>query len=133
VRGPHRFAAAGADVGACDEPTDATSDLDTERCEMHDPRANRALQPYNDADSAEVLEEAVNTLVLLRAPMWLGDAALSTSVLVTLAGEAEGRLRDAVAVARDQGYSWEEIARSLGTGVSTARRRYGDHGQDRWA
>lgn len=109
---------------------DATSDLDTERYEMHDPRSNRALHPDNDADSAEILNEAVSALVLLRAPMWLGDAAVTTSVLVTLASEAEGRLRDAVAVARDQDHDWEEIARSLGTSVSTARRRYGDHGQD---
>jgi DNA-directed RNA polymerase specialized sigma24 family protein len=129
VRGTHRFAAARADVGASDEPMDATSDLDMERCA----RANGALHPYNDADSAEVFEEAVSALVLLRAPMWLGDAAVTTSVLVTLAREAKDRLRDAVVAARDQDYSWEEIARSLGTSVSTARRRYGDHGQDRWA
>ena len=97
---------------------------------MHDPRSNRALHPDNDADSAEILDEAVSALVLLRAPMWLGDAAVTTSVLVTLASEAEGRLHDAVAAARDQDHNWEEIARSLGTSVSTARRRYGDHGQD---
>jgi len=100
---------------------------------MHDPRANRSLHPYNDADSAEVMEEAVSALVILRAPLWLGDAAVTSSVLVTLAREAQGRLRDAVAAARDQDYSWEEIARHLGTSVVVARRRYGDHGQDSWA
>lgn len=120
-----------ADMGSGDEPMDATSDLHPERWQMHDPRANRALRPYNDVDSAEVFGEAVSALVLLRAPMWLDDAAVTTSVLVTLAGEAEGRLRDAVAAARDQDHSWEEIAHSLGTSVLIARRRYGDHGQDR--
>ncbi|MDQ1394206.1 MAG: hypothetical protein QOF30_3183, partial [Acidimicrobiaceae bacterium] len=31
---------------------------------------------------------------------------------------------DAVADARDQGYTWDEIADRLATSVSTARRRY---------
>lgn len=107
------------------EPLD--TEFDGERWEPRDPRSNRAQHPYNDTDSADVVEEAITTLVFLRAPMWLGDAAVTASLLVSLVSEAESRLHGAVAEARDQDYSWEEIACHLGTSVSTARRRYSVH------
>jgi transposase-like protein len=59
-----------------------------------------------------------------RAPSWLGDPGPTISVLVSLVYEAESRLDDAVADARDHGYSWDQIADRLGTSVTTARRRY---------
>jgi hypothetical protein len=119
----HRFGAVSADVGARSKPVYA--EFDGERWESCNPRSNRALHPYNDNDSAEIVEEAVRALISVRAPMWRGDGAVTTSVLVSLAREAEGCLFDAVADARDQDYSWEEIARHLGTSERSARRRYG--------
>lgn len=95
-----------------------------------DPRRDRTVYPYTDADTATVVDQAVTTLVVLRAPMWLGDAGPTISVLVSLVGEADSRLYDAVADARDQGYSWDQVASRLATSVSTARRRCGPY--SRW-
>jgi hypothetical protein len=107
----------------------AVPDLDRP-WEMSDPRRDRTLHPYTDADTATVIDQAVTTLVLLRAPMWLGDPGPTISVLVSLATEADSRLYDAVADAADQGYSWDQVAFRLDTSVATARRRYGSY--SRW-
>ena len=48
----------------------------------------------------------------------------AVSCLVSLAVEADDRLHDAVADARDQRYSWDEIAQRLATSTTTARRRF---------
>jgi hypothetical protein len=90
-----------------------------------DPRRNETAIPYTDDDSAVLIGEAVRMLTIFRAPMALGDAGATVSVLVSLAVEATDRLHDAVADAHDQGYTWEEIADRLATSVTTARRRYG--------
>ncbi len=87
--------------------------------------------PYADDDSAWALDEAVLSLVRLRAPTWLGDAGPRVSALVSLTGEAESLLFDAVTDARDQGYTWEQIASRLATTAGSARRRYAAY--VRWA
>jgi hypothetical protein len=89
-----------------------------------DPRRDNTTIPYTDADSAELIDQAATALVLLRAPMALGDAATTISVLVSLAAEANDRLHDAAADARDQGYTWDQIAERLATTATTARRRH---------
>jgi hypothetical protein len=43
----------------------AVPDLDRP-WEMSDPRRDRTLHPYTDADTATVIDQAVTTLVLLR-------------------------------------------------------------------
>jgi hypothetical protein len=98
--------------------------------ELCDPRRDRTLRAYTDADTGTVVDQAVTALVVLRAPMWLGDAGPTISVLVSLVGEADSRLYDAVADARDQGYSWDQVASRLATSVATARRRYAPY--SRW-
>ncbi len=92
-----------------------------------DPRRDGAMFPFTDEESASVVDEAVASLVLLRAPMWLGDCGARVSVLVSVAAQAGELLFDAVAAARDQGYTWDQIAGRLGATASTARRRYGGH------
>jgi hypothetical protein len=52
------------------------------------------------------------------------------SFLASLIAEAQARLPDAVADARDRDYTWPEIAGRLAVGASTVRRRYG--GYTRW-
>jgi hypothetical protein len=89
-----------------------------------DPRRDRTAIPYTDDKSYKLIDDAAYTLTIFRAPMSFGDAGAAVSVFVSLAVEAEGRLHDAVADARDQGYTWDEIARRLATSESTARRRY---------
>ena len=94
------------------------------------PAQNDAMVPYTGEDTAVVVDEAVASLVLLRAPMWLGDAGPTISVLVSLAAEVEDLLFEAVADARDQDYTWDEIAARLASTASTTRRRYA--GYTRW-
>ena len=98
--------------------------------EPADPRRDRALIPYTDNDTTELIDQAAVTLVLLRAPMWLGDAGPTISVLVSLAAETDSLVFDAVADAKDQGYTWAQIATRLATTAATARRRYAPY--TRW-
>jgi hypothetical protein len=69
-----------------------------------------------------VVGDAVTLLVLLRAPMRLGDEGPAISVLRSIIIQAEDLLFDAVAGARDQGYTWDEIAGRLACSTATARR-----------
>lgn len=95
------------------------------RWEFSDPRRDDTAIPYTDADTVGVVDGAVDLLVVFRCPLGLGDAGAVLSCLVSLIAEADGRLADAVADARDQGYGWDDIAARLAIGVATARRRYG--------
>jgi hypothetical protein len=104
-------------------PLVAMADLDR-GWQRHDPCRDRTLVPYTDADTAAVVEAAVASLVMVRAPMWLGDPGPTISVLVSVAAEADSRLGDAVADSRDRGYSWDQIAGRLAVSVGTARCRY---------
>ena len=75
-------------------------------------------------DSAAVLAEALDSLGLMRFPLSLGDATVELHCLTSLLAETEARIADAVAEARDQDHSWEEIATCLGISPSAARRRF---------
>ena len=100
-----------------------TPDLDR-GWELADPHRDRTLHPYTDADTVAIVDRAAAGLVVVRAPMWLGDPGPTISVLVSLGAEVAGRVDDAVADARHQGYSWDQIASRLATTVATARRRH---------
>lgn len=92
-----------------------------------DPRRRYPDSPLVDCDSEAVLAAAVNDVILLRSPMWSGDAGATLHAVATLAAEIERWLPDAVADARDQGYRWHEIAQLLGIPAGTARRRFAHH------
>lgn len=92
--------------------------------DMTDPRRDRSEIPHTDAASEALVDELVDTLIIFRCPMGLGDAGATISVLASLQAEIAIRLPDAVADARDQGYTWDEIAMRLATTASAARHRY---------
>ena len=92
-----------------------------------DPRRCFPSHPLVDDDSEAVVAFAVNDLVLLRSPMWSGDAGALLHALASLSAEMDAWLPDAVADAHSRGYSWSEIARLIGVRPATARRRFGDH------
>lgn len=96
-----------------------------------DPRRDGTVIPHTDDDTAALIDQALESLVLLRSPMHLGDAAATISALVSLIAEAEGRLANAVADARDQDYTWDAIATRLTTTASTAQRRYAGYAPTR--
>jgi hypothetical protein len=99
--------------------------------DMSDPRRDHTTIPYTDADTEALVDELVDTLIIFRCPMGLGDAGATVSVLASLEAEIAFRLPEAVADARDQSYTWNEIAMRLAITVSAARHRYAAYAQSR--
>ncbi len=98
---------------------------------MTDPRRRYPSEPLLDEESDAVLVVAVEDLVLLRSPMWSGDAGAVLHALASLEAQINEWLPDAVADARDQEYSWPEIARLIGVKTATAKRRFAAHARSR--
>jgi DNA-directed RNA polymerase specialized sigma24 family protein len=81
--------------------------------------------PATGEDSATVLDEALVSLGRLRnMGGWVGDAGVDLHLLMSLLEEAKSRVAQAVADARDQEYSWAEIADLLGVTRASAWQRY---------
>lgn len=91
--------------------------------EFHRGGCDRTAHPYIDDETLALVDQAVESLVVLRGSA-RGDAGAVLSCLASLIGEAQARLPDAVADARDSDFTWAEIATRLGTTASTIRRRY---------
>ena len=72
----------------------------------------------------QVLHEAIDTLAGLRTPYWLGDSTVRLHALASLLKQAEELLPAAVAQARDQNLTWDQIGELLGVTGPTATRRY---------
>jgi hypothetical protein len=88
-------------------------------------RRDHYCGPSADEQSARVLDEALASLGTLRIPTgWLGDGGAEIQLLASLILEAQGRLPQAVALARDQEYSWAEIGDLLGTTRAAAWQRF---------
>lgn len=88
-------------------------------------RRDHYVEPYTDPDTEVVLEEAMASLGMLRNPAgWLGDGGAEIQLLASLAAELGARLSRAVALARDQEYSWAEIGDLLGTTRAAAWQRF---------
>lgn len=79
--------------------------------------------PSVDHESRLLLDRLVTALTDLRFPLCRFDAAAQLHVLASLQADIQARLPDVIADARDQDYSWDQIATSLGTSPATARRR----------
>ena len=97
---------------------------------FHDRVCDRVARPYVDDETAALVERAVESLVCGRGS-GSGDAGAALSCLTSLIIEALRWLPDAVADAREQDYSWDEIARRLATTASCACRRFGPYGRGR--
>ena len=83
------------------------------------------LEPHTGPDTAAVLDEALASLGTLRNPLsWLGDGGAEVQLLASLIKEIELRLPQAVALARNQDYSWAEIGDLLGTTRASAWQRF---------
>jgi hypothetical protein len=87
-------------------------------------RPDELPAPRLDDDSVAVLDEAVETLARLRTPYWLGHTGVRLHALASLLAQAQQLLPDAVAQARDQELTWDEIGELLGLTGPTAARRY---------
>jgi hypothetical protein len=91
------------------------------------------LLPLDGQDTVTVVEGTVAELATFWSPFGLADAAAALSCLGFLAHEAERRLWDAVADARQQGCSWEEIASRLCREAGGVEQRYAAYAQCRKA
>jgi len=83
-----------------------------------DPRRRYPDRPVTDDESDAVLIVAVNDLIMLRSPMWHGDAGAVLHALASLNAQINAWLPDAIADARDQDYTWAEIAGHLGANTT---------------
>ena len=81
-----------------------------------DPRRRYPAHPQVGDDSARLIDDAVDALILMRAPTHHGDAAAELHALTSLIADAQARLPRVVADARDQQHTWTDIARQLGIG-----------------
>lgn len=80
--------------------------------------------PVVDDHSATVLDEAIDTLAKLRTPYWLGDSTVRLHALASLLAQTHALLPEAVAQARDQNLTWDQIGGLLGLTPTTAARHY---------
>jgi len=71
-----------------------------------------------------VLDEAIRSLTDLRFPLSRYDTAAQLHALASLLADIHARLPDVVADARDQDYSWDDIAICLDLSADACRRRY---------
>jgi hypothetical protein len=91
---------------------------------MREPRRDHYIAPATGADADDVLDDAIKTLGTLRGLEWVDDAGATLHLLTSLIAEADARLPRAVADARDQDYSWAQIADLVGTTRASAWQRY---------
>lgn len=70
----------------------------------------RSELPYNDALTAWLVDRAIEVLATVRSPLGPADPAVRLSCLASVQAEAEGRTEEAVALAYETGYRWDEIA-----------------------
>jgi hypothetical protein len=89
-----------------------------------DPHRPYPKRPVRDEASEIVLDQALHSLQLLRAPMHYGDAGLELHALASLRAEIDARILPAVADARDQNITWTAIAGQLGLTTSQARQHH---------
>ena len=79
--------------------------------------------PLCDVDSFDVVDEAISELAGRRG-LWIGDDAVLIHLLASLIAQAERCLPEAVAIARANGYGWDDVAQLLGTSPDEVRLRF---------
>ena len=89
-------------------------------------RFDRTLCPTTDALCLQALDHAIAIMVAFRGGE-PDDPGAVISTLVSLIAEADSRLTDTVADARERGYTWDQVASRLGTTIPAARYRYAQY------
>jgi hypothetical protein len=89
-----------------------------------DPWRPYPKRPVRDEASEIVLDQALHSLQLLRAPMYYGDAGLELHALASLRAEIDARIPPAVSDARDQNITWTDIAAQIEPTTAQTRHRY---------
>ena len=94
---------------------------------MREPRRDHYIHPTTGPDTTTVLNDAIAALATIRNLPWHGDAGATLHLLASLTNQAERQLPRAVADARDQDYSWAQIADLLGVTRASAWQRHAGH------
>lgn len=94
---------------------------------LQDVMTEHAPVRYVAHDSAAVIDEALRSLGTLRGLQWVGDGGAVLHVLASLSAQIDELLPAAITDARDQHYSWSEIAALLGTTRQRAQRLAAQH------
>jgi hypothetical protein len=87
---------------------------------------DRTIEPYRDVDTIELVDDMVDSLIICRSGS-TGDAGAQLSIMASLTEELDARLPETIFEARNQDYTWAEIAARLAMPESTIRHRYGDY------
>lgn len=99
---------------------------DTGRWHYVDPIIDRTKQPYRDEDTTELVNDLVDSLIIFRSSS-TSDAGAQLSVITSVTAELDARLPETIFEARNQAYTWAEIAERLEMPESTVRHRYSDY------
>lgn len=99
---------------------------DTGRWHYVDPIVDRTTQPYRDEDTIELVDDLIDSLIICRSGSTT-DAGAQLSVIASLTEELHARLPETIYEARNQAYTWAEIATRLAMPESTIRHRYSDY------
>jgi hypothetical protein len=89
------------------------------------------LADITDAEVAGVVDEALRTIVLLRARVAETNAYRELDAVATLVRHARSRLPELVADARDEANSWLEVAAALCMSRPRAIATYVLHARNR--
>jgi hypothetical protein len=79
--------------------------------------------PHSGDDTYDLIDDALAALAERRGA-WLGDDLTAIALLASLIDQAERCLPELVTNARENGHSWAEIARALGTSPDEAHLRF---------
>jgi hypothetical protein len=82
---------------------------------------------YTDHTSAAIVDDAVHTLATLRGLQAVGDAGAALHALASLAAQIDELLPTTITHARDQDYTWSEIAALLAVSRDRAQRLAARH------
>jgi hypothetical protein len=84
---------------------------------------------YTDDTSADLIDNAVSSLATMRGLQAVGDAGAALHALASLATQIDELLPAAIIDARDQDYTWSEIAALLAVSRDRAQRLAAQHDQ----
>lgn len=99
---------------------------DTGRWHRVDQDDDLTSQPFRDDDTLDLIDDLIDSLIICRAGS-TSDAGAQLSVIASLAAELDSRLPETIFEARNQAYTWADIAARLEMPESTIRHRYADY------
>jgi predicted component of type VI protein secretion system len=92
--------------------------------------ARKLSGPVADDDCEAAFDNAIDELIDARSPGCHADPGAVLDALASLALKITATVPDVVADAREQGYTWAQIAALLGGTKRAVKRRYARNAKD---